>query len=200
VAGHYFSDRPEIASDPSTVTVDVGGVSMELTSDTGVFSRGRLDPGTSVLLREMPLPDGDGPVLDLGCGYGPIACVLATHRPSMPIVGVDVNERALELLRANASRLNLDKVAGSLPDAVDGDQRFTHIYSNPPIRIGKQALHDLLSRWLPRLVPGGTAYLVVQRNLGADSLAKWLAGEGYAVTRIASHRGFRVLQVVNVPG
>lgn len=196
MAGHYFSERPEIASDPATVSVAVGDVSMELTSDTGVFSRGRLDPGTSVLLREMPLPDGDGPVLDLGCGYGPIACALALQRPSLPIVGVDVNERALDLLRANASRLRLDNVTGCLPDAVDEQRRFTHIYSNPPIRIGKQALHELLLRWLPMLVPGGVAYLVVQRNLGADSLAKWLTEQGYAVDRIASHRGFRVLKVV----
>jgi 16S rRNA (guanine1207-N2)-methyltransferase len=73
--------------------------------------------------------------------------------------------------------------------------RFTEIWSNPPIRIGKQALHDLLLTWLPRLAPGGRAVLVVGRNLGADSLHRWLEEQGHPTTRIGSAKGFRVLEV-----
>jgi 16S rRNA G1207 methylase RsmC len=77
--------------------------------------------------------------------------------------------------------------------------RFAAIYSNPPVRVGKAALHDLLLKWLPRLKPGGRAYLVVQRNLGADSLATWLATQGYQVGRLKSKKGYRILEVYASP-
>jgi 16S rRNA G1207 methylase RsmC len=87
------------------------------------------------------------------------------------------------------------RVTACRPEQVDPSVTFDEIWSNPPIRIGKPALHELLLTWLPRLAPGGTARLVVARNLGADSLAAWLAGEGWTVTREGSAKGFRVLSV-----
>jgi 16S rRNA (guanine1207-N2)-methyltransferase len=77
---------------------------------------------------------------------------------------------------------------------------FDRIVSNPPIRIGKTALHGLLLRWLPRLTPDGTAHLVVQKHLGSDSLARWLTEQGYPTTRLASRAGYRILKVRRTDG
>ncbi|MGH3620517.1 MAG: class I SAM-dependent methyltransferase [Sciscionella sp.] len=192
---HYFRARQDVPSVPHQVTVPLDSGSFTLATDSGVFSRERLDPGTRVLLELMPLPDGDGDVLDLGCGYGPIAFSIALSRPEVPVWAVDVNTRALDLVRRNADTLGVNNVRACLPDEVPGDVRFSRVYSNPPIRIGKAALHELLSWWLPLLSGDSAAYLVVQRNLGADSLAKWLESQGFRTERIGSRRGYRVFDV-----
>ena len=141
-------------------------------------------------------PTRDGTYLDLGCGYGVIACALATAVPNSTVWGVDVNERALQLCADNAAALGFaDRVHAATPDGVPTDVRFDEIWSNPPIRVGKAALHDLLLSWLPRLAPDGRALLVVGKNLGADSLQRWLIEQGYRCTRLASAKGFRVLEV-----
>jgi 16S rRNA G1207 methylase RsmC len=147
------------------------------------------------LLRATPAPPTSGDLLDLGCGYGPIACALAHRAPDATVWAVDVNERALELTARNAAALGLAGIRAVRPDAVPSAVRFGGIWSNPPVRVGKAALHSLLDAWLPRLQPGGAAWLVMHRHLGADSLAAWLAGEGWQVTRTASKRGYRILRV-----
>ncbi len=199
-AEHYFSADPSTPSRPTEVAFTVAGLEFRLRAGGGVFSASRLDPGTAVLLRkaELPGPRTEGALLDLGCGYGPIACVLATLAPDATVYATDVNSRALELTRANAAALGVG-VDVREPDAIPSDVRFAQLWSNPPIRIGKQELRTLLLRWLPRLAPGGQAWLVVARHLGADSLAQWLLDEGYDVTRHASQQGFRVLRVARNP-
>jgi 16S rRNA (guanine1207-N2)-methyltransferase len=194
VAEHYFSGDPAAPSRPRTVRFDLDGRSWELAADAGVFSGARLDPGTAVLLRHADAPADGGTLLDLGCGYGPIACVLARRAPRATVWAVDVNERALALTRANAATLDLP-VRVARPEDVPAALPFDQIWSNPPVRIGKAALHDLLLQWLPRLSTGGRGWLVVGRNLGADSLAAWLREQGFPVTRHASQKGYRVLRV-----
>ncbi|GAA4674585.1 class I SAM-dependent methyltransferase [Nocardioides nanhaiensis] len=195
---HYFTADPSVPFSRQPVEAQVWGQHLELSSGSGVFARGRLDIGTAVLLRETDppaLPDG-ARVLDLGCGYGVIGLALAVAVPGARVVGVDVNERALLLARENAASLGVeDRVEALLPDAVPADVEFDEIWSNPPIRIGKPALHALLLQWLPRLAPGGRAVLVVGKNLGADSLQRWLGEQGWPTTRLASAKGFRVLEV-----
>ncbi|HEX8511190.1 MAG TPA: methyltransferase [Propionibacteriaceae bacterium] len=161
-----------------------------------VIAGARLDLGTSVLLRESPVPEGSPRLLDLGCGYGPIAMALALNCPGATVDAVDVNDRALALCRDNAAALGVgDRVRALRPEQVDPTTRYHEIWSNPPIRIGKEALHELLLTWLARLVPDGVARLVVGRNLGADSLQRWLLEQGYDCERAASAKGFRVLSV-----
>ena len=158
--------------------------------------RGRLDKGTAVLLAEAPEPPSEGTFLDLGCGWGPIALTLGLRSPAATVYAVDVNERALDLCRRNAAALGLGRVRAVTAGAVPADATFDLIWSNPPIRVGKAALHDLLRTWLPRLAPDGTAHLVVQKNLGSDSLQRWVAGElGLDCARRTSVKGFRVLEV-----
>jgi 16S rRNA G1207 methylase RsmC len=192
---HYFTAEPRAAARATDVSFQVDGRGYHLRGAGGVFSAERLDPGTAVLLRkgELSGPGTTGALLDLGCGYGPIACVLATVAPQASVYAVDVNTRALELARANAEALGVNVVVAE-PDAVPADLAFDQIWSNPPIRVGKQELHALLRRWLPRLAPDGTAWLVVARHLGADSLIPWLRDQGYHAHRHASQQGFRVLR------
>ena len=120
---------------------------------------------------------------------------LAVASPGITVDAVDVNDRAVELTALNAADHGVgDRVHVCRPDEVPADVRFHEIWSNPPIRIGKQALHELLLTWLPQLRPGGAAYLVVGKNLGGDSLHRWLTDQGYPTERLASAKGFRVLR------
>jgi 16S rRNA (guanine1207-N2)-methyltransferase len=192
---HYFSPRPEAPHRPGLVRVVLPDVYLELATDAGVFSPGRLDPGTRLLLDSTPAPPAAGDLLDLGCGYGPIACVLAKRSPGATVWAVDVNERALELCARNAAAAGLANVRCVLAGDPSVPPRLAGIWSNPPVRIGKAALHSLLSDWLGRLAPSGQGWLVAGRNLGADSLHRWLADQGWQVTRRAARSGYRLLQV-----
>ena len=191
---HYFTDEPGAPSARRLITAELPGLTLEMETDAGVFSGAQLDKGTRILLEHAPIPPRRGVFLDLGCGYGPIALALASRSPKAKVWAVDLNTRALGLVRDNAARAGLANVAPALPAEVPAEVRFDRIYSNPPIRIGKAALHELLAQWLPRLVDGGSAYLVVQRNLGSDSLAKWLNDEGFPTERFTSQLGFRILR------
>jgi 16S rRNA (guanine1207-N2)-methyltransferase len=195
-AAQYFAARPTAAHRPGLVRVVLPDLYLELETDSGMFSPGRLDPGTRFLLESGLTPPSAGDLLDVGCGYGPIACALAARAPGATVWAIDVNERALGLCAANAARAGLANVRAVPPDAPELPAVFAGIWSNPPIRIGKPALHDLLRRWLARLAPGAEATLVVGRNLGADSLHGWLEqGEGWSVRRLAARSGYRLLRV-----
>ena len=200
MAEQYFSAQPSSDEVRRVVPARIWNRDYEFVTASGVFSRDRLDLGTSVLLREVDPPrleeGAGGTYLDLGCGYGPIGCALAVESPAADVWAVDVNQRALQLTAENASRLQVaDRLHPALPDDVPGDVRFDQIWSNPAIRIGKAELHRMLLTWLPRLAPGGIAWLVVGKNLGADSLQRWLIEQGFGCTRHASAKGFRVLRV-----
>ncbi len=197
---HYFSADPNVPFNREEFTCTVWGHDLTLSSGSGVFSKGHLDHATKVLLDEMPTP-ANGRFLDLGTGYGVIGLALAMAAPLSNVVGVEVNERAIMLANENARRLEVaGRYVACLPEQVPSDLVFDEIWSNPPIRIGKQALHELLLTWLPRLSPGGRAVLVVGKNLGADSLATWLGDQGWPATRLASRKGFRVLEVTRAEG
>ena len=192
---HYFSEQQQAASAEREIIVDTVDPPLVLRTDRGVFSHGRLDAGTAFLLRQAPPPADSGVFLDLGCGAGPIALTLARLAPAARIIAVDVNERARLLCTANAARNGLDNIEVTAPGDVDTAQRFDLIWSNPPIRIGKAELHKLLQTWLGRLTTAGTAVLVVQRHLGADSLQRWLVEQGWASERLASSKGYRLIDV-----
>ncbi|MCC2592245.1 class I SAM-dependent methyltransferase [Tessaracoccus sp. OS52] len=196
---HYFTndDSPMVTRE---IHASVFGIDHTFTTAGGVFSGSRLDLGTSVLLRTVAPPE-TGHLLDLGCGFGPIAVGLAAAAPRVTVDAIDVNERALLLTRLNAEAAGVaERVSCRLPDEVPADVRYDEIWSNPPIRIGKEALHELLLAWLPRLKPGGVAWLVVGKNLGADSLASWLTDQGWPTGKEASAKGFRVLKTTRVLG
>ncbi|MFG1908872.1 class I SAM-dependent methyltransferase [Kribbella sp. NPDC048928] len=195
---HFFSAEPQSADVRRTVEARIWGREYTFTTATGVFSRDRLDIGTSVLLRQVDPPRTGGTFLDLGCGYGPIACALAVEAPAATVWAVDVNNRALELTQVNAQATGVaERVRAVLPEDVPEELRFDQIWSNPAIHIGKAELHKMLLHWLGRLAPGGVAWFVVGKNLGGDSLQRWMTDQGYPCERVGSAKGFRVLRATN---
>jgi 16S rRNA (guanine1207-N2)-methyltransferase len=195
--GQYFDAQPDVASHPGEVVLALDDATVRLRTDRGVFSAGKVDTGSMILLRAAADPPPAGDLLDLGCGYGPIAVTLARRSPGATVWAVDVNERAVDLVRKNGAALGLSNLRALTPDAVPAEVRFAGIWSNPPIRIGKDALHGLLLDWLPRLEGDAHAWLVVQKHLGGDSLAAWLTSQGYPTTRLGSKRAYRILQVAS---
>ncbi|OFT27195.1 MFS transporter [Brevibacterium sp. HMSC08F02] len=199
---HYFSSAPNAQSRPRPLEVRLAGHDLTVTTDAGVFSPGRVDKGTAVLLDRLPeVPAGN--LLDMGCGWGPIAlhAGLAARDAGTDtrIWALDVNERSLELTKKNAAEAGLSSIRPVTAEQIPDDVRFDAIWSNPPIRVGKDVLHELLLTWLPRLTPGGEALLVVAKNLGSDSLQKWMQEnlpEGFTISRAASSKGFRILSAV----
>ena len=193
---HYFSPAPESEPKLRPFTVRLAGQTRRLTTANGIFSPERVDTGTQVLLDHVPSAPPAGQLLDLGCGWGPLALTLALESPHATVWAVDVNTRALDLVRKNAQTLGLSNINAAAPEDVPADVLFTTIWSNPPIRVGKNELHDLLERWLPRLEPGSDAWLVVQRNLGSDSLHRWMdtTFAELTTTRAATAKGYRVLR------
>jgi 16S rRNA (guanine1207-N2)-methyltransferase len=202
MSDHYFSADPSVPFAREAFSCEVWGQRLNLVSGAGVYSRGHLDIGTAVLFRETEPPE-PGHLLDLGTGYGVIGlAAAATWRArGVPagaesgVTGVEVNQRAVLLANQNGAALGLqDRFVACDPSYIPGDLTFDGIWSNPPIRIGKQALHALLLHWLARLRPEGRAVMVVGKNLGGDSLQAWLEDQGHPTTRLASAKGFRVLE------
>lgn len=197
MSSHYFDESPAGDLKPKEISVTLAGQSFKLLTAGSVFSPNHLDQGTAVLLENLQLANPSGTFLDIGCGWGPIALALALNSPKATIYAVDVNERSLELTRLNAERLGLKNVIVCKPVEVPANISFDQIWSNPPIRVGKSVLHEILQLWINRLAIGGSAYLVVQKNLGSDSLQKWLTAEfkDLEISRIDSAKSFRVLKV-----
>jgi 16S rRNA G1207 methylase RsmC len=198
---HYFSQEPGSALKPKSIIIPVAGEMVQVTTASGTFSPTQLDFGTDVLIEQMELAPESGDILDLGCGWGPIALNLAKLRPNTKVWAVDVNTRSVELTAKNAKGLGLTNITAVVPEQVPENLVFSGIWSNPPIRIGKKELHELLLKWLPRLAVGAEAFLVVQKNLGSDSLQKWLTEElagSYEVSRYTSIKTYRVIKVMKV--
>ena len=194
-AEHYFTARPSAGSAPGHVDLVLPDLRLRLATDRATFSPDRIDPGTKLLLLDGP-PPPEGPALlaDVGCGYGPIAVALAVRRPEAAVWAVDVNQRALALCRANAGAAGVANVTATTPDGVPGGLEVDAVYSNPPIRVGKAVLHEVLAGWLGRLRPGGRMVLVVHRHLGSDSLQRWLDEQGWPTHRLVSRNGYRLLE------
>lgn len=211
---HYFSEAPAGDFTPREIQVELAGATRSVLTAGGVFSPEHLDQGTATLLAalpdlteldivrapadEAPVDGSAGAILDVGCGWGPIALAAALDHRDREVWAIDVNERSRELTRRNAERLGLTNVRVAAPEDVPADLAFAEIRSNPPIRVGKEVLHGILEHWLPRLIPGGAAYLVVAKHLGADSLQKWIATtfDDLEVDRAARKKGFHVLRAV----
>ena len=194
---HYFSASPDSPSTLREITYQVADREFAVQAASGTFSASKLDPGTSILLSKSDEFPESGNVLDLGCGWGPISLAIATFSPETTLWALDVNARSMELASKNAQKLGLSNIKIVTAEQVPQDLMFDAIWSNPPIRIGKTALHELLRTWLPRLESGGRAMLVVQKQLGADSLLSWIQTEFPELTasRFSTDKGFRVLEI-----
>ena len=193
---HYFSQTPDNEFKPKEIQVSLAGRSVTVQTSGGIFSPEHVDQGTAVLLSHLEDAPASGNILDIGCGWGPIAIALALASPKSTVWSIDINERSLELTRRNVASLHLENVRVCKPEEIPAGLEFSGIWSNPPIRVGKDQLHAILKLWLPRLAKHGEAFFVVQKNLGADSLAKWMSSEFQELRtdRVDTQKGFRVLK------
>lgn len=196
---HYFSEQPQTQTTTHLVEFELEGRTFNLTAASGTFSSTRLDAGTKVLLKESEFFPDTGTILDIGCGWGAISIAIAALRPETNVLGLDVNARSLELAATNASALGLQNFKAVRAEDIADSQMLDGIWSNPPIRVGKTVLHELMQTWIPRLKPGASAMLVVQKQLGAESFQKWLVTSftGFAVARHSIDKGYRVIRVTN---
>ncbi len=194
---HYFSADPSSEGVKREITFEAAGHEFKVNTLSGTFSTSGLDKGTKILLDQFQEFPKDGDVLDLGSGWGPISLTIAKSQPATTVWALDVNPRSLEMVSENARRYGLGNIKPVIAEQIPADVRFSAIWSNPPIRVGKAVLHQLLKTWLPRLLPGGVAMLVVQKQLGADSLLTWIQQEfpELSARRYSTDKGFRVLEV-----
>ena len=191
---HYFDEQTDTPSSPIVVDVTLPDTAFTMETDRGVFSHGHLDTATSLLLPNRDSDRRGGKPARPGMRGRP-------HRvdDGPTVTGRDrVGDRrqpagTRTLPPRNAERNGIRSIRVAHPDEVPAGVTFETIWSNPPIRIGKAALHELLVTWMRRLTPDGRASLVVQKHLGADSLQKWLGAQGWIFDRTASKAGFRVL-------
>ena len=193
---HYFDEAPSGDMKTKDIKVTLDAREVTVTTAGSIFSPDHVDTGTKILLEHLDEAPAGGDILDLGCGWGPIALALALHSPKATVWAIDVNERARQLTELNTAKLGLTNVKVCHPSEVPANLEFTGIWSNPPIRVGKEVLHELMTTWLPRLETGADAYLVVQKNLGADSLQRWIDATvpGVSVERVSTAKAFRVLR------
>jgi 16S rRNA G1207 methylase RsmC len=196
MSNHYFDETPTGEFTPKLISANLSGRDVEVYTAGAVFSPDHLDTGTRVLLEHIGNAPASGDLLDIGCGWGPIALALAMQSPLATVWAIDVNERARKLTTMNAEKLGLKNVRVCSPDEVPAGLILTGIWSNPPIRVGKAVLHEILEEWLPRLDSNSQAWLVVQKNLGADSLQRWMDAsfEDISTERVDTAKAFRVLK------
>lgn len=201
VEEHYFSSDPAAPKKTVSVTIQVGGKKIEIDAASGTFSSSKLDAGTAVLLKQDEHFPKDGNVLDVGCGWGPIGLSIASVATACRVFAIDINQRSIEQSNLNSKNLGLSNYSAGHSRDLPDDLRFSAIWSNPPIRVGKKILHELMETYIPRLEPGGRALLVVQKNLGADSFQRWLSARfpEAEVTRVATDKGYRVISLVTPP-
>lgn len=194
---HYFTNTENLAHDRKTIDLRFLGISYRFITDKGVFSRHEADEGSLYLLEAL-LPDvHEGRVLDMGCGYGLIACILKHQRPACEVVGVDVNTRAIECAQANAQALGLD-IEFSVFDLTQPlRQSYDVMITNPPIRAGKAMVYRFFDQAQTYLSPGGRLFLVIRRQQGAASAFKALQTRFEEVRRLQLKKGFEVILARN---
>lgn len=194
---HYYSeDESGLKSEPSTYTFNFKDHKFEFKTDNGVFSKKYIDFGTYTLLSNIKLNDIDGPVLDVGCGYGPIGIVISTLYDK-EVMMVDINERALELAKSNiktnfASKCQAQK--SYLFDSLDKNVKYSTIISNPPIRAGKKVIYEIYDKSYDFLLPGGNLWIVIQKKQGAPSTITHLMEVFGNCETVDKEKGYYILK------
>lgn len=197
MAEQYFEKRPESAHRPAEIAFAIRGHRFTFRTDAGVFSRGKLDRGTELLVEALVIGPGER-ILDLGCGYGAIGIVAARLSPTGAVVLTDVNERAVGLARTNLAANgigNAEVRLGPLYEPV-GDMTFDHIVSNPPIRAGRGIVDRIVAEAPSHLQPAGKLWLVARTRQGADALRSRMTQAFGSAEIVKRGSGFKVLRSV----
>lgn len=191
----YFVNQPQAKSNPKTWAFELRGNSFQFTSDVGVFSKNEVDFGSKTLIEAFELPDISGDVMDLGCGYGPIGLALAKTFIDRNFVLSDVNERALDLAKQNAEQNKIKNVTFYVSDRFQSipNSGYAAILTNPPIRAGKETVHQIFEDSYQALVSGGQLWVVIQKKQGAPSAFKKMAELFLSVETIKKSKGYEII-------
>jgi len=192
---HYYTENPQSAHDVRLHQASVAGLTMKFYTDSGVFSKTGLDDGTRLLIETAPALEGR--VLDMGCGWGALGLTLAKLNPAARFVLTDVNSRATHLAQKNARENGLTGVeilTGDGFQKIEGT--FDYVFTNPPIRAGKQVIYGWFEESIRRLNPGGELYLVIRKQQGAPSAQKFLLTLTPNVDIMARDKGYWILRAV----
>lgn len=192
---HYYTNTPTSESNKRLFEVTFLGHPMRFYTDAGVFSKGELDKGTALLLSQ--LPPLSGTALDLGCGWGAIGVTLVKQNPTLKVTMADINERAAALAKENL-KLNGINARVLQSDGFEkiGTEQFDTIVTNPPIRAGKQVIYDLFEKSRSHLTDGGSLYMVIRKQQGADSAVKFLKTIYAEVTVLKKSGGFDIIRAM----
>lgn len=193
---HYYSKQPQAKSLPQSWSFDLRGKTFQFTSDVGVFSKNEVDFGSRVLIESFQEPEVDGPILDVGCGYGPIGLSLASDFSNREIFMVDVNERAVELARKNAEINKISNTTILQSDLYQQlhEKRFASIVTNPPIRAGKKVVHAIFEEAWGHLSNQGDLWAVIQKKQGAPSAKDKLEEIFGNVEVVVKKKGYFILR------
>ena len=165
---HYYTNNPQTPHNIRNIDFVINQLHLELYTDAGVFSKHKVDYGSEILIKS--LPELNGSILDLGCGYGVIGLSIAGLYPKVQVTMVDINQRAVDITQRNIERNQIKNAVTYVSDGFDQvNGSFNAIVSNPPIRTGKNVIYPLFEQSKQYLIPGGSLYLVIQKKQGAKS-------------------------------
>ncbi len=194
---HYYDKNVTVESKPQHYSVKVNNYTLNLKTDSGVFSKSFLDFGTYVLLNAFKEPSIEGPLLDMCSGYGPVGVYLglSTNRE---IYMSEINERAYNLGLENLKLNNVKATAycGDLYEALPGDLKFAGVLVNPPIRAGKDTVFAIYQGALERLLLNGELWVVIQKKQGAESSLKFLVSIFGNATVITKEKGYWIIKSI----
>lgn len=192
---HYYTQRPTVKHDVNVAQEELRGKKYTFLTDAGVFSKKGVDYGSKHLIETMQLKE-DAKVLDVGCGYGPIGLSAAVMCPKGHVTMVDINERAIELSTENARRNGIANVSILQSDLLEQvkEQRFDAVLTNPPIRAGKEVVHQIFTDAHDCLVDGGSIWVVIQKKQGAPSAMKKLESLYSEVVEVSKDKGYKILK------
>jgi 16S rRNA (guanine1207-N2)-methyltransferase len=197
---HYYSRKPNADSNPKYWDFTLNNSRFRFKTDNGVFSKNEVDFGSRLLIETFTLPEVDGPLLDVGCGYGPVGLALAKQNPNFTVHMVDINERALELSRDNAKANGVENVLIYESDKLEGvkETNFSAILTNPPIRAGKKTVHDIFAQSKDKLASGGELWIVIQKKQGAPSAVDKLNQLFGEVEVVDKEKGYFIIRAKNI--
>ncbi len=173
---HYYSEKPETKSEPIVWRTQLRNHPFVFTTDNSVFSKHSVDFGSRLLLETFEEPEIPGPILDVGCGYGPIGLSVAKSYPDRAVHMIDINERALNLAEKNARDNAVSNVKIYYSNLFEhvSEENFAAILTNPPIRAGKKTVHTIFEKSFHHLIKQGELWVVIQKKQGAPSARKKL--------------------------
>lgn len=194
---HYYSENPKVKSNPKEWSAELRGKTLRFKTDAGVFSKGEVDFGSRLLAEVFVLPETEGLILDVGCGYGPIGLSIAASFPERSVHMIDVNERALALAAHNAKQNGISNAEIYPSDALSDvtAEGFAAILTNPPIRAGKETVFKFYEGAFSKLKVGGELWIVIQKKQGAPSTIDCLTELFGNVETVVKKKGYYILRV-----